>query len=164
MTPLFRLVEKFHSQLESVTDALEIDTFKVTVNFGSAYFMNTEVFFEQRSPIVNVREMQEAMHIAAKNRVTHERTSFTLEPPNRDNHSASVSPIPPTPSVPVYDSLPLSLPHPYTPPLSSQEYTGFHFSLDRTATDTRGTTLSFSPLFPLANVRHLFTLFLILIL
>ena len=126
-------MEKFHSQLDSVTDTLEIDTFKVTVNFGSAYFMNTEVFFEQRSPVVNVQEIQEAMHISAKNRVTHERTSFTLEPPNRDSHS--VSPTPPTPPVPVYDSLP----HPHTPPPCAQEYAGFNFSPDKTANEMRGT-------------------------
>lgn len=71
-------------------DVSESEPFKLTVQFGSAYFMNTEAMFDQKGVTsMTVSEMEEALHSSAKNRATPERVSFTLQPPLREPYTAA---------------------------------------------------------------------------
>ena len=94
LTPLHRIIGKFHSQLESVDDINTSEPFKLTVQFGSAYFMNSDATFDQKGvTVITVAEMETALHASAKNRTTSERASFTFQPPLREPSTPSASSI-----------------------------------------------------------------------
>jgi hypothetical protein len=133
-TFLHRLIGKFHSQLESVCDVSDSEPFKLTVQFGSAYYMNSEVTFDQKGvTVITVADMEEALHSSAKNRTTPERASFTLQPPQREPYSAAPGFIP---------SLILS-PDVLNPPYYNNQLTiDKRPSSDRADRDDRGTTPS----------------------
>ena len=80
----FRLLLKFHSQLDLVRDTGDTDPFSITIDFGHTFFINTEAFFDTLSPCVTVLEMENALHVSKRNRSSAERPAFTLQPPVRD--------------------------------------------------------------------------------
>lgn len=80
----FRLLLKFHSQLDLVRDTGDTDPFSITIDFGYTFFINTEAFFDTLSPCVTVLEMENALHVSKRNRTSAERPAFTLQPPVRD--------------------------------------------------------------------------------
>lgn len=76
-------------------DVSESEPFKLTVQFGSAYFMNSEVTFDQKGvTVITVADIEGALHSSAKNRTTPERASFTLQPPQREPYSTAPGFIP----------------------------------------------------------------------
>ena len=80
----FRLLLKFHSQLDLVRDTGDNDPFSITIDFGHTFFINAEAFFDTSSPCVTVLEMENALHVSKRNRASAERPAFTLQPPVRD--------------------------------------------------------------------------------
>ena len=80
----FRLLLKFHSQLDLVRGTGDIEPFSITVDFGQTSFINTEAYFNTLSPSITVLELENALHASRRNRNSAERSAFTLQPPARD--------------------------------------------------------------------------------